>query len=224
VPSKEALIALAALGVIWLLALCAWEHLSPSHSRRPRPRVAGTGGRHGRRSSRPRHAIGAHRTHRADRVTAYRPKLATADGDAALTRAPANAPAAALVDEIGQLTGQAIRSVYLARDCEALTALGRAQQLLATATEGRLPRQHREEVDRRLWWGYRKLGLRRLDAGEYDAAIEPLTTALRFADGRPERVAETQAALERAYEGLSAEQARTAASGAAHGEANAGGG
>lgn len=104
--------------------------------------------------------------------------------------------------EVGQLTAQAIRSMQGARERDALGALGRAEQLLEAVAGSPLPPKRREEVDRRLWWGYKKLGLRCLLAGEYGAAIEPLTAALRFADGSPERVADTRAALVRAYEGV----------------------
>ena len=104
--------------------------------------------------------------------------------------------------EIGQLTAQAIRSMHDARETEALGALERAEKLLDTVNDEGLPPERREEVDRRLWWGYKKLGRRRAQAGEYEAAAEALFHALRFAGVGTEREADTRAALVRALEGL----------------------
>jgi tetratricopeptide (TPR) repeat protein len=104
--------------------------------------------------------------------------------------------------EIGQLTAQAIRSMQDARETEALGALERAEELLDTLHDEALPPKRREEVDRRLWWGYKKLGRRRAQAGEYEAAAEALFHALRFAGIGTDRQADTRTALVRALEGL----------------------
>jgi len=104
--------------------------------------------------------------------------------------------------EIGQLTAQAIRSMQEARESEALTALQRADELLGRLADEALPPKRREEVDRRLWWGYTKLGARRIEAGEFEQALEPLFHALRFAGVGPERQAETRALLVRGVEGV----------------------
>lgn len=104
--------------------------------------------------------------------------------------------------EIGQLTAQAIRSMQEERESEALGALQRAEELLATISAEALPPKRREEVDQRLWWGYTRLGMRRVEAGEYEEALDPLVHALRFADIGPDRQAETRAALVRALEGV----------------------
>ena len=104
--------------------------------------------------------------------------------------------------EIGQLTAQAIRSMQEARESEALGALERAERLLESVHEEALPPKRREEVDRRLWWSYNKLGLRRVEAGAFEEAIEPLVRALRLAAGAPDRDSETRPALVRAFEGL----------------------
>src|SRR5206468_10201241 len=69
--------------------------------------------------------------------------------------------------EIGQLTAQAIRSMQEARETEALGALERAERLLESVHDEALPPKRREEVDRRLWWSYNKLGLRRVEAGAF---------------------------------------------------------
>jgi tetratricopeptide (TPR) repeat protein len=104
--------------------------------------------------------------------------------------------------EIGQLTAQAIASMQDARESEALGALTRAETLLGSIAGEALTPKRREEVDRRLWWGYNKLGTRRLEAGEFEEALEPLLRAARFAGVGPEREAETHAALARALAGV----------------------
>jgi tetratricopeptide (TPR) repeat protein len=103
--------------------------------------------------------------------------------------------------EIGQLTAQAIRSVQDAREADALSALERAESLLGTLSDEALPPKRREEVDRRLWWGYRTLGERRVQAGDCEAALEPLFHALGY-DVGPERREETRALLLRALDGV----------------------
>ncbi len=104
--------------------------------------------------------------------------------------------------EIGQLTAQAIRSMQAARESEALAALERAEELLDSVHDEALPPKRREEVDRRLWWGYKKLGRRRAQAGDYEGAVDALAHALRFAGEGTDRYADTRAALVRAAEGL----------------------
>jgi len=108
--------------------------------------------------------------------------------------------------EIGQLTAQAIRSVQDAREADALGALQRAETLLGTLSDEALPPSRREEVDRRLWWGYSKLGERRVEAGEYEAALEPLFNALGY-DVGPERRQTTRALLARALDGVAGTRA-----------------
>src|SRR5258705_7052367 len=88
-----------------------------------------------------------------------------------------------------------------ARETEALGALERAERLLQTVHEEALPPSRREEVDRRLWWGYNKLGVRRVEAGEHEAALEPLFHALGY-DVGPARRQETVALLVRALGGV----------------------
>ena len=107
-----------------------------------------------------------------------------------------------LGSEIGQLTAQAIRSMQEAREHEALGALRRAEELLGTMPAEALPPKRREEVDQRLWWGYTKLGMRRVDSGEYEDALDPLIHALRYGEIGPDRQAETRSALVRALEGV----------------------
>ena len=104
--------------------------------------------------------------------------------------------------EIGQLTAQAIRSMQEARESEALASLRRAEELLETIPDEALPPKRREEVDQRLWWGYTRLGVRRLEAGDYEDAVDPLVRALKLPDVSPDRQSETRAALVRALEGV----------------------
>jgi len=106
--------------------------------------------------------------------------------------------------EIGQLTAQAILSMQDGRESEALGALQRAEALLETIPADSLPPTRRDEVDQRLWWGYAELGSRRLDAGDYEDALDPLVHALRFTSIGAERQGETRAAVVRALEGIAA--------------------
>ena len=106
--------------------------------------------------------------------------------------------------EVGQLTAQAILGMQEGREVEALESLKKAEVVLASIPGDALPPTRRDEVDQRLWWGYAELGSRRLEAGEYEEALDPLIHALRFESIGPERQAETRAAIVRALEGISA--------------------
>jgi tetratricopeptide (TPR) repeat protein len=106
--------------------------------------------------------------------------------------------------EIGQLTAQAILSMQEDRESEALGTLRRAEQLLETIPTDALPSTRRDEVDQRLWWGYAELGSRRLDAGDYEGALDPLVHALRFTSIGADRQAETRAAVVRTLDGIAA--------------------
>ena len=103
--------------------------------------------------------------------------------------------------ELGQLTARAIKSVQDARESDALAALRRAEHLLGALNDTALSVRRREEVDRRLWWGYRALGERRLAAGAYEDALEPLFHAFGYPVG-PGPLEETRALLLRALEGV----------------------
>src|SRR3989442_16019996 len=97
-------------------------------------------------------------------------------------------------DEVGELTAHAILNMQEAREPEALESLRHAEEVLATIPAQSLPPTRRAELDQRLWWGYAELGNRRLEAGDYEAALDPLTHALRFDSIGPDRQAETRAA------------------------------
>jgi tetratricopeptide (TPR) repeat protein len=109
--------------------------------------------------------------------------------------------------EVGQLTAQAILSMQEDRESEALDSLKRAETVLAAIPTEALPPTRRDEVDQRLWWGYAELGSRRLEAGDYEEALDPLIHALRFESIGAERQAETRAAIVRALEGIAAMRA-----------------
>ena len=109
--------------------------------------------------------------------------------------------AATFSGEVGQLTAHAIRVMQEAHEREALASLERAEALLASIPEETLTPKRREEVSRRIWWGYTKLGVRRLESGAVEDAVEPLFHALRFGVD-VERQRETRAALARALDGV----------------------
>jgi hypothetical protein len=104
--------------------------------------------------------------------------------------------------EIGQLTAQAIRSVQDGKDGEALAALERAERLAESLPSGAVTDERREEFERRLWWGYTKVGLRRVEVSRFEDALEPLFRALRLSGIDEERLGETRSALVRALDGL----------------------
>ncbi|HYE92168.1 MAG TPA: hypothetical protein VEA38_14160, partial [Terriglobales bacterium] len=110
--------------------------------------------------------------------------------------------AAASSAEIGQLTAYAIRAVQEGKDADALDALERAERLAGSLPGGAVAEERREELDRRLWWGYTKVGLRRVETKKFEGALEPLFRALRLGALDEERLSESRAALVRALDGL----------------------
>ena len=104
--------------------------------------------------------------------------------------------------EIGQLTAQAIRAVQEGKDGEALEALERAERLAESLPSAAVADERREELERRLWWGYTKVGLRRVETRKFEGALEPLFRALRLGGIDEERLGETRGALVRALDGL----------------------
>ncbi len=109
---------------------------------------------------------------------------------------------ATFTGEIGQLTASAIRTLEDEREREALSFLQRAEGILSAMPPDAMTPKRREDANRRLWWGYTKLGMRRVEAGEYEDALEPLFHALKMGEIDPERQQETREALVRAVEGL----------------------
>ncbi|MBI2555663.1 MAG: hypothetical protein HYV92_14855, partial [Candidatus Rokubacteria bacterium] len=109
---------------------------------------------------------------------------------------------ATFTGEIGQLTASAIRTLEDEREREAVSFLERAEGILSTMPGDAITPKRREDANRRLWWGYTKLGMRRVEGGEYEEALEPLFHALKIGDIDPERQQETREALVRAVEGV----------------------
>lgn len=114
----------------------------------------------------------------ADRREAFRELLATT-----------------FTSEIEQLTAHALRSLDGGREQAALVLLQRAENILASIPVETIVKAELLEANRRIWWGYTKLGLRRMEAGELKEALEPLFRALRIDEVDTERQAETRAAL-----------------------------
>jgi len=110
--------------------------------------------------------------------------------------------------EIGQLTAQAIRCVQEGRDADAVDALRRAERLFAALPAGTVPDERLEEFERRLWWGYTKLGLSRIDTRHFEEALEPLFHALTLGGVDADRLGETRGALVGAMESLVDEKSR----------------
>jgi tetratricopeptide (TPR) repeat protein len=108
--------------------------------------------------------------------------------------------------EIDQLTTHALRTLQGDQEREALISLRRAEGLLSTIPEEALTPERQEEVTRHLWWGYAKLGLGRVEAGEFEYALEPLFHALRIGSRDRERQQEVRAALVHALEAVADSQ------------------
>jgi tetratricopeptide (TPR) repeat protein len=110
--------------------------------------------------------------------------------------------AATFGGEVGQLTAEAIRRLREGSEEEALGTLERAESVLATLPDDSVPPKRRQELERRLWWGFTKLGLRRVETGRLEEAIEPLMRALAFGAVGPERQQETRGPLALALRGV----------------------
>jgi len=106
--------------------------------------------------------------------------------------------------EVGRLIGQALRNGARGEGGSerALAKMDAAEAVVDAVPGSVLTSARRQDVGRRLWWGYMKLGTGRLDAGDLDGAIEPLFRALRLGELDPERQIETRQSLARAVEGL----------------------
>ena len=100
--------------------------------------------------------------------------------------------------EVGQLTAEAIRRMQEGKEEECLATLDRAETVLRTIPEEGIPARRRQELERRLWWGYTKLGIKRVDGGLWEEATEPLLRALSFQAVGTGRQEETRGPLVRA--------------------------
>src|SRR2546422_9282740 len=88
--------------------------------------------------------------------------------------------AAPLGGEVGRLAADASRRMQEGKEEECLAALDRAETLLGTVPEEGIAPKRRQELERRLWWGYTKLGIRRVDGGMWEESLDPLLRALGF--------------------------------------------
>lgn len=104
--------------------------------------------------------------------------------------------------EVGQLTAEAIRRMQEGKEEEALATLDRAEGLLTAIPDDGLTVKRRQELERRLWWSFTKVGMRRLDSGKHEEALDPLLRAMRFVTVGPERLDESKRSLGRALEGI----------------------
>lgn len=102
--------------------------------------------------------------------------------------------------EVGQLTAEAIRRMQDEREDEALATLDRAENILATIPGEGLSEKRRQELERRLWWSYTKLGIRRVERSNYEESLGPLLHALSFESVGNDRQEETREPLLRALE------------------------
>ena len=157
--------------------------------------------------------------HRARRL--IREALADEDFPADRRDQFAELLSATFTGEIGQLTASAIRTLEDEREREAVSFLQRAEGILSAMPPDAMPAKRREDANRRLWWGYTKLGMQRVEAGEYEEALEPLFHALKIGDIGPERQQETREALVRALEGVTDARGATIARLAKDGNRNA---
>jgi hypothetical protein len=110
--------------------------------------------------------------------------------------------ASTFAGEIGILAANAVRALEDGQEAEAVALFQRAEQVLSSVPEGTIGSQRRDEINRRFWWGYTKLGIRRLEDGRIDAAIDPLLRAIKISGVDPDRQQETRGALTEACRDL----------------------
>jgi hypothetical protein len=103
-----------------------------------------------------------------------------------------------LAAEIGRLMSRALER--LESPAEAQAALERGEAAFRAVPLDLLGDRQRQELARRLWWGFSRLGGQRLEAGSAEEAAGLLTRALRMAEHDPDRRAESRQALVRALD------------------------
>jgi hypothetical protein len=106
--------------------------------------------------------------------------------------------ASSLRREIERLTAPVIRGVK--NEGRALGALDLAESTLAAVQELDLPARQRVAMGRRIWRGYAKLGMARLQAGNLDAAADALLHALGLPEIGRRRQRHVRDALVKAIE------------------------
>lgn len=105
-----------------------------------------------------------------------------------------------LAARIVVLAERAVLAVDESREWEAVGALERGETLLRSASS--LPADRREDAANRLSAAYARLGGHRVDAGEFEDAVDPLLRSLRISKvDTPERD-EARSAMVRALQGV----------------------
>jgi len=107
----------------------------------------------------------------------------------------------AVTGEVTRLTGQALESDDLDA---AIRTLQSAEAVVRDLPESASASPRIPELRRRLWWGYTKLGVERLEGDDEGAALEPLYHALRLAEGDADRATETRHSLAQGLEAMAA--------------------
>lgn len=113
----------------------------------------------------------------------------------------------ALEGEIGRLAASAIESVERGRDWDTLRSLERAEALSKAAID--VPSDRRATMNRDLWRAYTRLGVMRVDAEEFETALDPLFRALRVPGIDAATRDETRWAMVKALDGLVTVRAAT---------------
>lgn len=103
--------------------------------------------------------------------------------------------ASTFAGEIAILAADAVQALEAGREAEAVSLFQRAEKVLSSVPEDAISAQRRDEINRRFWWGYTKLGIRRLQDGRADAAVDPLLRAIKIPGIDPDRHQETHEAL-----------------------------
>lgn len=105
-----------------------------------------------------------------------------------------------LAGRIAELTATATRSMGFGRDWDAVAALERAEAILRSARN--VPSERMAEIATPLAATFTRLGVRRVEAREFEDALEPLLRALRLPGVGPGDADEARWALSQAIEGL----------------------
>jgi pentatricopeptide repeat protein len=100
--------------------------------------------------------------------------------------------------EAGQATAEALRLLQRGQHDEAAAVLTRAESMLTALGADGLSAKRRQELERRLWSAYLKLGVDRVEAGAREAAMAPLFRALALTELGSERQDVARAMLTRA--------------------------
>jgi hypothetical protein len=102
--------------------------------------------------------------------------------------------------EIGRLTGQALNPEVEVE--EQVARLAEAEGIIRDLPEDALTESKGEDLVRRVWWGYMKLGTQRVEARDLDGALEPLYRALRLGEVDADRQQETRRLLLETLDGI----------------------